>query len=250
MRSSCEKGDSVTELRFVIVSYNDRSVLEPTIGEALARLFPGFEGDVGDRTVGDPHLGAVNDPVITVALRVRLHVAGVGAAVRLGQPEAADGFAARHRRQPAVLLLVRTVGVNRKHDEAALHRDEAAQPAVAALEFLADQAVGHAVEAGAVVAIDGAAEQPELGADAQQPALRAQLTIDVIVGGAAHGSEKNGVGGPGALFWMWMTGLVGMATKYAEAVLAVKYRETDANGNRKVIAEQKQQPETANQCQR
>jgi uncharacterized membrane protein (UPF0182 family) len=40
---------SVTEFRSVIVSYNERSVLAPTIGEALAVLFPGFEGDVGDR---------------------------------------------------------------------------------------------------------------------------------------------------------------------------------------------------------
>jgi AGCS family alanine or glycine:cation symporter len=39
------------------------------------------------------------------------------------------------------------------------------------------------------------------------------------------------LGGPGALFWMWMTALVGMATKYAEAVLAVKYREVDEEGN-------------------
>ncbi len=38
------------------------------------------------------------------------------------------------------------------------------------------------------------------------------------------------IGGPGAIFWMWMTALVGMATKYTEAVLAVKYRETDAEG--------------------
>jgi AGCS family alanine or glycine:cation symporter len=37
-------------------------------------------------------------------------------------------------------------------------------------------------------------------------------------------------GGPGALFWMWMTGLVGMATKYCEAVLSVRYRETDPKG--------------------
>jgi AGCS family alanine or glycine:cation symporter len=37
-------------------------------------------------------------------------------------------------------------------------------------------------------------------------------------------------GGPGALFWMWITGLVGMATKYSEAVLAVKYRTTDEAG--------------------
>jgi AGCS family alanine or glycine:cation symporter len=38
------------------------------------------------------------------------------------------------------------------------------------------------------------------------------------------------LGGPGAIFWMWMTALVGMATKYAEALLAVRYREQDARG--------------------
>lgn len=38
------------------------------------------------------------------------------------------------------------------------------------------------------------------------------------------------IGGPGAIFWMWMTALVGMATKYAEAVLAVHYRVTRENG--------------------
>ncbi len=45
--------DQVTEFRFVIVSYNDNSVLTQTISEGLARLFPGFEGDVGDQ-VGVP----------------------------------------------------------------------------------------------------------------------------------------------------------------------------------------------------
>lgn len=39
------------------------------------------------------------------------------------------------------------------------------------------------------------------------------------------------LGGPGAVFWMWMTALVGMGTKYAEAVCAVRFRETDENGN-------------------
>ena len=38
------------------------------------------------------------------------------------------------------------------------------------------------------------------------------------------------LGGPGAIFWMWMAGFFGMATKYGEAVLAVKYRVKDANG--------------------
>jgi len=38
-------------------------------------------------------------------------------------------------------------------------------------------------------------------------------------------------GGPGALFWMWLAAFFGMATKYGEGVLAIKYRSKDANGN-------------------
>lgn len=38
-------------------------------------------------------------------------------------------------------------------------------------------------------------------------------------------------GGPGALFWMWLAAFLGMATKYAEGLLAVKYRSVDKNGN-------------------
>src|SRR5699024_9635406 len=38
------------------------------------------------------------------------------------------------------------------------------------------------------------------------------------------------LGGPGAIFWMWMAGFFGMATKYGEAILAVKYRVKDENG--------------------
>ncbi|OYO84346.1 sodium:alanine symporter family protein, partial [Lachnotalea glycerini] len=38
------------------------------------------------------------------------------------------------------------------------------------------------------------------------------------------------VGGPGALFWMWMAAFFGMATKYSEGLLAVKYRVVDDNG--------------------
>lgn len=37
-------------------------------------------------------------------------------------------------------------------------------------------------------------------------------------------------GGPGALFWMWVSAFLGMATKYAEGLLAVKYRSVDENG--------------------
>lgn len=61
-------------------------------------------------------------------------------------------------------------------------------------------------------------------------ALMTALSATVGTGNIAGVATAVAAGGPGALFWMWLTGLVGMATKYAEAVLAVKYRETDEAG--------------------
>lgn len=61
-------------------------------------------------------------------------------------------------------------------------------------------------------------------------ALMTALAATVGTGNIAGVATAIASGGPGALFWMWMTGLVGMATKYSEALLAVKYRETDAGG--------------------
>jgi AGCS family alanine or glycine:cation symporter len=61
-------------------------------------------------------------------------------------------------------------------------------------------------------------------------ALMTALAATVGTGNIAGVATAIAAGGPGALFWMWMTGLFGMATKYAEAVLAVKYRVVDANG--------------------
>ena len=56
------------------------------------------------------------------------------------------------------------------------------------------------------------------------------LAATVGTGNIAGVATAIAIGGPGALFWMWVTGLFGMATKYAEAVLAVKYRIKDKNG--------------------
>ena len=61
-------------------------------------------------------------------------------------------------------------------------------------------------------------------------ALMTALSATVGTGNIAGVATAIAIGGPGALFWMWITGLVGMATKYAEAILAVKYREVDENG--------------------
>ncbi len=61
-------------------------------------------------------------------------------------------------------------------------------------------------------------------------ALMTALAATVGIGNIVGVATAISLGGPGAVFWMWVTGLVGMATKYAEAILAVKYREEGANG--------------------
>jgi AGCS family alanine or glycine:cation symporter len=62
-------------------------------------------------------------------------------------------------------------------------------------------------------------------------ALMTSLSATIGTGNIAGVATAIFMGGPGALFWMWCTALVGMATKYAEAVLAVHYREKDEKGN-------------------
>ena len=62
-------------------------------------------------------------------------------------------------------------------------------------------------------------------------ALMTSLSATIGTGNIAGVATAIFLGGPGAVFWMWMTALVGMATKYAEAVCAVRFRETDENGN-------------------
>jgi AGCS family alanine or glycine:cation symporter len=61
-------------------------------------------------------------------------------------------------------------------------------------------------------------------------ALMVALAATIGTGNIIGVATAISVGGPGALFWMWITAAVGMATKYAEGVLAVKYRIVDENG--------------------
>lgn len=61
-------------------------------------------------------------------------------------------------------------------------------------------------------------------------ALMTCLSATVGTGNIAGVATAIFLGGPGALFWMWCTALVGMATKYSEIVLAVHYREKDEKG--------------------
>ncbi|MDH5655048.1 MAG: sodium:alanine symporter family protein [Spirochaetia bacterium] len=61
-------------------------------------------------------------------------------------------------------------------------------------------------------------------------ALTTALASTVGIGNIVGVATAIAMGGPGAVFWMWISGLVGMATKYSEAVLAVKYRENGPYG--------------------
>ena len=61
-------------------------------------------------------------------------------------------------------------------------------------------------------------------------ALATALSATVGTGNIAGVATAIALGGPGAIFYMWVIALFGMATKYAEAVCAVTYRETDSHG--------------------
>lgn len=61
-------------------------------------------------------------------------------------------------------------------------------------------------------------------------ALATALAATVGTGNIVGVATAIGTGGPGALFWMWMAAFFGMATKYAEGLLAIKYRTKDDNG--------------------
>ncbi len=61
-------------------------------------------------------------------------------------------------------------------------------------------------------------------------ALCTALSATIGTGNIVGVATAIKLGGPGALFWMWMAALFGMATKYAECLLAVKFRVQDANG--------------------
>ena len=61
-------------------------------------------------------------------------------------------------------------------------------------------------------------------------AVATALASTVGVGNIAGVATAISIGGPGALFWLWVSGVLGMCTKFAEIVIAIHYRETDAAG--------------------
>lgn len=61
-------------------------------------------------------------------------------------------------------------------------------------------------------------------------AVATALASTVGVGNIAGVATALSIGGPGALFWLWVSGVLGMATKFAEIVVALHYREADETG--------------------
>ena len=75
------------------------------------------------------------------------------------------------------------------------------------------------------------------GADAEGDispfqALMTSLAATIGTGNIAGVATAIAIGGPGAVFWMWITAILGGATKFSEALLAIKYRVTDEKGEK------------------
>jgi len=84
---------------------------------------------------------------------------------------------------------------------------------------------------GFVLILKGRKEDKKEGEISPFNALMTSLSATIGTGNIAGVATAIFMGGPGAMFWMWMAALLGMATKYAEAVLAVHFREKDEEGN-------------------
>ena len=142
-----------------------------------ARLRPDDE-HVGDRRVADPGLGA-DEPIAAVdLLGPRRHAAGIGAGARLGQAEAADELAARQARQVFAPLVLVAVGVDRIHDERALHAHHRAEAGVDPLDLARHQAVGDVTGAGAAEFLrQRHPEQPRFAHQAEE--LRVGLLLEI-----------------------------------------------------------------------
>ncbi len=74
-------------------------------------------------------------------------------------------------------------------------------------------------------------EKPEAGGVSPFQAVCTALAATVGTGNIAGVAGAIAIGGPGAIFWMWVAALLGMVVKYAEVVLAVRYREPDGQGS-------------------
>lgn len=95
------------------------------------------------------------------------------------------------------------------------------------LLFVQIRHLGHAI-----ACVMGKYDQPDESGDISHfKALATALSATIGTGNIAGVATAIAAGGPGAVFWMWITALVGMATKFASCTLAVKYRKIHDDGS-------------------
>ena len=95
------------------------------------------------------------------------------------------------------------------------------------LLFVQVRHLGHAI-----ACVFGKYDQPEDNGDISHfKALATALSATIGTGNIAGVATAIAAGGPGAVFWMWITALVGMATKFTSCTLAVKYRKIHEDGS-------------------
>ena len=80
------------------------------------------------------------------------------------------------------------------------------------------------------IKISVAKDDDDSGDISQFAALTAALSSTIGTGNIVGVGTAIALGGPGAVFWMWITGILGMATKYAETLIALKYRVKSKDG--------------------
>ncbi|MDX2247862.1 MAG: sodium:alanine symporter family protein [Bacteroidia bacterium] len=99
------------------------------------------------------------------------------------------------------------------------------------LRFIQFRKLGHGI-----AVASGKYDDPNDPGDVSHfQALSTALSATVGIGNIAGVAIAIHWGGPGALFWMWMTALLGMATKYTEVTLAQKYREVEAGESNQLV---------------
>ena len=95
------------------------------------------------------------------------------------------------------------------------------------LGFIQLRRVGHALRV-----VRGLYDNPADAGDVSHfQALATALSATVGIGNIAGVATAIHYGGPGALFWMWVTGILGTSLKYAECTLALKYRKVNPDGS-------------------
>ncbi|MDR2459615.1 MAG: sodium:alanine symporter family protein [Deltaproteobacteria bacterium] len=95
------------------------------------------------------------------------------------------------------------------------------------LKFLQFWRLGYALK----LAMSTSTKKKLTGDVSHFAALMTALAATIGTGNIVGVATAVIIGGPGAVFWMWVTAIFGMATKFGEAVLAIKYRVTDSSGN-------------------